>query len=388
MTTTCIIQARMGSTRLPGKVLIDVAGRPMLELMLLRLAALRVDALVVATTTHPHDDRIVELCTRINVPTHRGPEDDVLARFIGAVEANPGDDIVRLTADCPLSDPAVVEDVLARHVRTRADYTSNTLLRSYPDGLDVEVVRAETLRRAGDCAVDPVEREHVTPWAYRHPEWHQLGAQLSGEDAGDERWTVDTAADIETVRAIVAVSDDPLTAGWQDMLGTFGRRAPRSPDHLRLRPAAVSDSANLLRWRNDPVTARFSETPSAVGSATHATWLAARLDRPATRIWIACLGEQPVGQVRIDVAAAEGQVSLGLDPKWRGRGLGTELVRQLIKSVGDDLQVVRLRAAVKRDNEPSRRAFAACGFVADGGRGDFDLYVWERYPSTMSADAV
>src|SRR5204862_6675946 len=133
----------------------------------------------------------------VGVPVVRGEEADVLSRFALALDTHPADTIVRLTADCPLADPAIVADALALHDRAGAAYTSNSLVRTFPDGLDVEVIAATALRDAHAEAADPLEREHVTPFVYRRPERYRLRALRTPELLGDERWTVDTAADLE-----------------------------------------------------------------------------------------------------------------------------------------------------------------------------------------------
>ncbi|MCU1448125.1 MAG: acylneuraminate cytidylyltransferase [Acidimicrobiales bacterium] len=213
----------MGSTRLPGKVLAELAGRPALALMLDRLEGVAADHVVVATSEEGADDAVAAVAVGRGVPVVRGPEQDVLARFEAVLDEFPSDDVVRLTADCPLTDPALVATALTRHRETGADYTSNTLERTFPDGLDVEVVRAVVLREAASESSDPVEREHVTPFVYRRPERYLLASFVSGEDLGAERWTLDTAADLERLRDIVRRLDDPATAGWNDILAVAGR---------------------------------------------------------------------------------------------------------------------------------------------------------------------
>jgi len=222
MKALCVVQARMGSTRLPGKVMAEIGGRPSLVLMLDRLAHLAVDQLVVATSTLPGDDRIEVVGRETSVPVVRGPEEDVLARFIVAVDAYPATHVIRLTADCPLMDPALVATALDLVTRDGADYASNTLHRTFPDGLDVEVVTAAALREAAAEAVDSYEREHVTPFIYRRPDRYKLAGFESGEDLGDERWTLDTAEDLERIRGIVDRLEDPITAGWRDILAVAG----------------------------------------------------------------------------------------------------------------------------------------------------------------------
>jgi spore coat polysaccharide biosynthesis protein SpsF len=226
----CLVQARIGSTRLPGKVLADLGGRPALVLMLDRLAGIGVDKLVVATSDSELDDAIEQVVADHGIPVVRGPEEDVLGRFGVALAAYPSDQVVRLTADCPLADPALVMQAVDVHLREVADYTSNTLERTFPDGLDVEVMTAEALRQADGEALDPYEREHVTPFLYRRPERYRLAGFESGDDLGAERWTLDTSADLEHLREIVDKLEDPVTAGWRDILGVAGRvSSPPAP---------------------------------------------------------------------------------------------------------------------------------------------------------------
>ncbi|HMQ24518.1 MAG TPA: glycosyltransferase family protein, partial [Acidimicrobiales bacterium] len=221
-TTVAVVQARMGSTRLPGKVLADLGGRPVLQLMLERLTRAHVDRLVVATSNRPGDDPVADLAEALGVPVVRGSEADVLGRFLLALDRFPADDVVRLTADCPLIDPLVVDAAIGLHRRTGADYTSNTLERTFPDGLDVEVVRTEALRVAAAEAERADEREHVTPFVYHRPERFVLASLETGEQLGHERWTLDTADDLDRLRAVVAGLDDPVAAGWHDVLAVAG----------------------------------------------------------------------------------------------------------------------------------------------------------------------
>jgi spore coat polysaccharide biosynthesis protein SpsF len=232
---TVVVQARMGSTRLPGKVLRPLAGRPMLALMLARLAPLRDAGVIVATSELDRDDPIADLCEHEGVPCVRGAESDVLARFVAAADAHPADHIVRLTADCPLIDPGLVRAVIDTHIAARADYTSNTLLRTFPDGLDVEVMRFATLQEAGTRAAESDEREHVTPFVVRRPEQFRLAAHLGPRDLEDERWTVDTAEDFAFVEHALSLLGDPLTPSWLTLLAQLGERRSPTRDELVLR---------------------------------------------------------------------------------------------------------------------------------------------------------
>jgi len=201
----CIIQARMGSTRLPGKVLLPLLDRPLLWWDMHRVRQARtLDEVVIATTTRPADDAIVALCDGEGWPVFRGSENDVLDRYYRAASAHEADVVVRITSDCPLIDPAVVDYTVAGHLSAapQPDYTSNSTVRTYPRGLDTEVVSFAALERAWQTATLPPEREHVTYHIYQHPDTFHLHRVQNPVDHSQHRWTVDTPEDLELIRRI------------------------------------------------------------------------------------------------------------------------------------------------------------------------------------------
>jgi spore coat polysaccharide biosynthesis protein SpsF len=205
MRRVAIVQARMTSSRLPGKVLADLAGRPLLEQLLRRVAAMReVDEIVVATTALPSDDPVAELVARLGFGVFRGDEHDVLSRFLGAARQFRADLIVRLTADCPLLDPAESDRVVRVLVDAgEADYASNVDPRTYAVGLDTEALFRDTLERVGRLGRSPDAREHVTWLIHRErPELFLRCSVTDREDNSDLRWTVDTADDLAAVRRL------------------------------------------------------------------------------------------------------------------------------------------------------------------------------------------
>lgn len=200
-----ILQARMSSTRLPGKVLMPLAGVPMVLRQIERLRRARqMDRLVVATSTETSDDPLVTALQAADVAVYRGSLNNVLARFIGALDANPADHVVRLTADCPLADPDVLDAAIALHMDQSAAYTSNTPESfAFPKGLDVEVISASALRQAAAEASSPEDFEHVTWGIWTHPErWKIAWLKSPKADDGDIRWTVDTPDDYAFVAAV------------------------------------------------------------------------------------------------------------------------------------------------------------------------------------------
>ena len=237
MSVIAVLQARMTSTRLPGKVLRPILGEPMLARQIERLRrARRIDRLVLATSADDSDQPVADLAVSLGCWVHRGALADVLERYAGALQAHgPADHVVRVTADCPLTDWNVVDAVIARHLESGADYTSNALDRTFPKGLDVEVVKAPLLLAAAAEARDLYEREHVTPFFYRRPERFRIEQVTQPEPLGDLRWTVDTPEDFAFVTRVYEAlypsrpdfdAADILALGWTRWDGTAPPPAP------------------------------------------------------------------------------------------------------------------------------------------------------------------
>jgi spore coat polysaccharide biosynthesis protein SpsF len=209
-----IIQARMGSTRLPGKVLRDIGGQTMLAHVVQRAQGARtLSQVVVATTISPADDAVVAECERLGVAVFRGDEEDVLARYYWAAKAHQAEAVVRITSDCPLIDPQVIDNTIQYFLerQERCDYVanwkyekqSNTVKHTYPLGMSVEVFTMAALQEAYHAATAQQDREHVTPFFYTHPERFRVDHFDNEQDLGGYRWTVDTPEDIELVRRII-----------------------------------------------------------------------------------------------------------------------------------------------------------------------------------------
>lgn len=206
MKIAAIVQARMTSTRLPGKVLKEVLHKPLLSYQLERLRRVRnVDEIIIATTVNETDQPIVDWCQRESVPVYRGSEEDVLSRYYEAAAHYQADAVVRITSDCPLIDPHVVERIVRFYLdhEQEIDYVSNTLERSYPRGMDTEVFSFQVLKQAYREGLMPADREHVTPYIYRNPEKFRLASLTSEQDLSFHRWTVDTPEDFELVRRLL-----------------------------------------------------------------------------------------------------------------------------------------------------------------------------------------
>lgn len=207
-----IVQARMGSTRLPGKVLMDLCGAPVLQRVLERTQRAGLDDVVLATTRKDEDDPLVAIAERLGLRWYRGSEHDVLERYVEAAREARADVVVRITADCPLIDPDVIVRVV-KSLHRSVDFASNAIRRTYPRGLDTEVAWADTLERIYRMGTTPQAREHVFWFAYREaPALFATREVHDSEDNSELNWCVDTAADLERLRRLW---DD---VGYRDLI--------------------------------------------------------------------------------------------------------------------------------------------------------------------------
>ena len=245
MNIIAIIQGRFNSSRLPGKVLKDLGGHPLLvwSVERCRMAKTLTDV-VVATTEDPADDPIAALCVEYEYPCFRGSQFDVLDRYYRAAQQFSADVIVRVTADCPLIDPSVVDRVVQDFLRGGADFVANRLpppwTRTYPIGLDTEVVAFAGLERAWKEAVLKHEREHVMPYFYDQDGRFRVRIVDHDPDYGSQRWTVDTPEDLDLLREIVARLDGRMDVPWTEVLALL----EREPELARIN-AAVKHKSGL-----------------------------------------------------------------------------------------------------------------------------------------------
>lgn len=203
MSVIAILQARVSSSRLPGKVLRPILGTPMLQHQIERVSRCKnIDQLVIATSDQESDDAIEALAKKLGIECYRGSLDDVLDRFYQAAVKRKPQHIVRLTGDCPLIDPQVIDKTIAHHLDTGADYTSNTSPPTYPDGLDVEVITFKALKQAWQEAKLTSEREHVTPYIRKQDALFHLENVVNDIDLSHLRWTVDELEDFNFVNEI------------------------------------------------------------------------------------------------------------------------------------------------------------------------------------------
>ena len=194
----------MSSTRLPGKVLQSLEEKPMIDYQLQRISKCKfVQKIVVATSEEMSDDLLVEHLTRSTFEVVRGQLDDVLSRFIKVLDIYRPEYFIRITADCPLVMPDIIDSMVEEFEKSQPDYLSNALEPSFPDGLDVEIVKSSALRRLNSMKLSPTEREHVTLGIYSRPGFFEASNFRNETDLSSERWTVDYPQDLDFIRGIV-----------------------------------------------------------------------------------------------------------------------------------------------------------------------------------------
>jgi len=216
----------MSSTRLPGKVLLDLGGRPVLDRMIERVKhAKNVTETVVATTTDPSDDAIVALCEQLGTPVFRGSLPDVLDRYYQCALEYKADYVVRLTGDCPLIDPELIDEVVYGLFDPPEDFSCNRLPppfgRTFPIGLDVEACTFQALENAWKNATEKHHREHVMPYLYETPGKFQVIQLQSDEDYGYMRWTLDTPQDLDLLREVIQRLGGRNDFSWEEVLELF-----------------------------------------------------------------------------------------------------------------------------------------------------------------------
>ncbi|MDD1752005.1 MAG: glycosyltransferase family protein [Methanotrichaceae archaeon] len=242
MRVLAVIQARTGSTRFPGKVLKDIAGRTMLARVVRRTQrSALINNIVVATTSEKADDTIVKECETLGVSYFRGSEMDVLDRYYQAAKAFSADSVVRITSDCPFIDAEIIDKVIQAFLDESPDYASNTQVSSYPRGLDVEVFSVEALEMAWQAASEDYQHVHVTPYIYQHPELFRLLSVKGEEDFSCYRWTVDTQEDLDLARAIYKRIDRDDEFSWREVLALFEREPELAEINKHIRQKSLEE---------------------------------------------------------------------------------------------------------------------------------------------------
>ena len=245
MKIVAIIQARMGSTRLPNKVMADIHGRPMLKVLVDRLRfSLMLNEIVVATTINLEDDILQSWCLSEGILCFRGSVDDVLSRFYYCAKQLNADIIVRITADDPLKDSSIVDQLISRIIsNSNLDYCSNTIIPTYPEGLDVEVFTFEALQIAFQEAKLVSEREHVTPFIWKNSNKFCIESFEFDRNLSHWRWTVDKAEDLEFIRKLMGAFEKKLNISYLDIIAYI----EKNPDILEINTLKTTRNEGYLK---------------------------------------------------------------------------------------------------------------------------------------------
>lgn len=247
---TVIIQVRVGSQRLPKKVLKKILGKPMILYVLKRVKRIKnIEQIMIATTIQKEDDIIVKIAKENGIAVFRGSEIDVLDRYYNCAKKFNADPIIRITSDCPLIDPFLVDDILEFYMKHNFDYVSNTIVPTYPDGLDIEIFSFKTLENAAINAKMRSEREHVSPYIKNHPEKFKLFNYKNENDLSNYRWTVDEEEDLLFVRKIYSKMKPDVVFKYQkilELLSSF-------PDLLKINQGFKRNEGYKKSLENDDV---------------------------------------------------------------------------------------------------------------------------------------
>jgi spore coat polysaccharide biosynthesis protein SpsF len=238
-----IIEARMGSRRLPGKIMRPILGKPMLELLIERLKrSQRLDEIIVATTENPLDDVVENLTQRLSISCFRGSENDVLDRVLRAARSVNADIIVEITGDCPLIDPNIVDDLIDIYLANKFDYVSNILQWTFPDGFDTQIFSTAVLEKVEQLTQDPSDREHVSLFIYTHPEYFTLhNVESPLPEYWNLKFSVDTLEDFNVISSIFKeLYPKNPTFGLYDVIDLVKRNHELNKMIRRIPPKQIS----------------------------------------------------------------------------------------------------------------------------------------------------
>lgn len=376
MNVVCIIQARVGSTRLPKKVLKKICNKTVLEHDIDRIKKVKnIDSIVIATTTEDKDIEIVNEAKRLKVNYFRGSENDVLARYYFAAKENNADVVVRMTSDCPLIDPGVTEAIIQCYLEKSDmyDYVSNTLERTYPRGLDIEVFSFSALEKAFNEAKLDSDREHVTPYIWRNGEVFRIFQYKNEKDYSDLRLTLDTDEDFELIEKVygelyLSKKDFDL----YDIIDLFNKRPElkminkeveqkKVNDGLYLRKVDETDCELIFYWANDKDTRDNSFNSDKIDWAEHKEWFRKKISSTED-FYILKSYEENIGQVRIDKTDSGLVLNYSIDKSYRGKGYGKKIIELTEKKIADKYSGQYLTAYVKSINDRSISIFRSLGY--------------------------
>jgi len=397
-----IIQARITSTRLPGKVLMDIEGKPMLWHVINRLKfSEKLDNIILAIPDTKESDVLEKFVKENNIKYFRGSKEDVLSRYYETAKKFKIDVIVRITSDCPLIDPKIVDLVIQKHLDSETDYTSNTLERTFPRGLDVEVFNFKVLEKTQKEARKNYQREHVTPYICENPKIFKLqNIKAKGKLRRPElRLTVDTKEDLKLIREIyrhlyklrkIFYTEEiiDLFNNHQELIKinekvrqkNWANEIMRSSNiSIRIRKANFSDVEFLWYLRNQPDVYRYFKKPKRVSWEEHIKWIVPIILRMHKKnIFIIENDSLPIGQIRFDYDKEKrAQMSISLLKEFRGKGIATQSFKKAIKILKKEKKIRTFFAEVHKDNTFSQKFFENLNFKLTSKKKNWFKYILE-----------
>ncbi len=384
-----ILQARMGSSRLSNKIMKIIGGKPELEQVYDRCKMADVGEVIIATSDKKENDIIEQFCKEKGIKYFRGAEEDVLDRLYQTALKYGLDIIIRITGDCPLISPEIINKAIKEFKKDEMDYLSNAVSRNYPRGLDVEIFSFKALEIAHELAKEKSEREHVTSFIYGHPDKFRLGYLTTegGLEHPEIRLCLDTQEDLDLLNIIydslkvtketpicevisfLLEHPDLIKMNNQSEADQLNKNKTEGVNQqimkvIELRRAGGEDCLDLYQWRNSPEVRKLSHNTCEITYEEHVKWFNSSLDNPSRVIYIALSGGQKIGQIRFDEEMDKTAIiSITVKPEERGKGYGTEIIRKGTSRYLLDKGNRRIIAEIKAENAASIRAFEKAGYT-------------------------
>lgn len=373
-----IIQARMGSTRLPGKVLKDLSGKPVLWHVVERVKKSQlIDEVIIATTLCEKDDEIVKFCEENKIKYYRGSEENVLKRYYDAASFYNSDIIIRVTSDCPLIDPEVIDEILAFYLGNSYDLVTNAgsdlTKRTYPRGLDTEIFSYNILKEAYKNAINKHETEHVTPYIYKNG--YNIFYYKNRVDYSKYRLTLDTTEDYALIKKIYDSLYSGVHVFFLKEIVEFLENNPNiaginkmniQKDVVCLREADEKDMRRIYNWANDEAVRANSFNSEPIKWDIHRKWYQTCLASEDCLIFIAEIDQRAVGQIRIDIEKKKAIIDYSIAKEYRGHSYGKYMIFELIRKIKENRAMNKkidyLIGKVKKENIASIKTFEKLSF--------------------------
>jgi len=404
--TGIIIQARMSSSRLPNKIMLELAKKPILWHVVERCKKADVDDVIIATSINKENDVIEEFCKENNYLCYRGSEDDVLDRYYNAAIKFKLDVIVRITSDCPLVSPRLINKCLNIFEERDIDYIGNARKRSFPRGLDLEIFSLKALEREWNLTTEKIHREHVTAFIYANPEMFRI-EDLMAEGEFEKfkrpnlRLTVDTSEDFKLLSIIY---DNLYKAGKiisiEEVVDFLDKNPElekintnseiehlnRSMDlkqkiidldkEIKIRKAEKEDIGFLFQLRNNPEVYKYFKNPCPITYEEHINWITPILkdEKKDRLLYVILYNKERAGQTRLDIEKDSTEISISIHPDYQGKGIGNKAVKLTIEEA-KKMEIKKLIAEIKKKNVGSLALFKKNNF--NYVRTEEDLEIFE-----------